>query len=188
MALPPGWYQHSGDSPGRLRYWDGDHFTSDTMLDPMPRGARTRMAPNWRLAGPTARLGAWTVDNLVPVLIFIAVAKVRDTALPTLDDAQQPQQLWDTYLPIIALFGVFHLVNQVALVALTGRSLGKAVVGLRVVRLNDEDSAPGIVSAVVRYIVSIVALPLAPVNALIFFYGQRRLVHDLAANTAVLYE
>lgn len=189
MALPPGWYQQSGDSPGQLRYWDGNQFTNDTMIDPVPpRGQRTRSAATWRLAGPSARLGAWTIDNVVPVVVFVVVARLGDMALPTLQEIEDPQVAWDTYLPIVALFAVFHLVNQIALVALTGRSLGKSMVGVRVVRAGDETSPPGIVSAIVRYLVSLASVALAPLTALFFFYGHRRLLHDLAANTAVIYE
>lgn len=188
MALSPGWYHAAGDPPELLRYWDGDKFTDETAHNALARGQRARMAQTWRLAGPTARIGAWAIDNVVPIALFVAVALIRDSPLPTVDDVQQPEELWNTYLPIIALYAVFHLVNQVAFVAIHGRTLGKSLIGVRVVRHNDEERPPGLVSAVVRYVVSTVGLLLAPVNALLFFYGKRRLLHDLAANTSVIYE
>ncbi len=66
--------------------------------------------------------------------------------------------------------------------ALTGRSIGMAVLGARVV--TPEGRHPGGRSAVIRTLV-------LPVSAVVFFVGlfrsDRRALHDLCANTCVVY-
>ena len=66
------------------------------------------------------------------------------------------------------------------LTALTGRSLGMGIVGIRVVRLADRNGVPGFLPAAIRTALLILLVP-----ALILDRDGRGL-HDKAAGTAVL--
>ena len=52
------------------------------------------------------------------------------------------------------------------------------------VRQRDRTRAPGIPAALLRMLVMGPALPLSIV---MFFFGKRRIIHDLAAGTCVVY-
>lgn len=71
-------------------------------------------------------------------------------------------------------------VQVLVLTALTGQSLGKRVLGIRVVRLADQDGPPGFLPAAIR-----TALVMLVVPALVMDRDGRGL-HDKAAGTLVV--
>ncbi len=71
-------------------------------------------------------------------------------------------------------------VQVLVLTALTGQSLGKRVLGIRVVRLQERDGPPGFVPAAIRTALVMLVLP-----ALIMDRDGRGL-HDRAAGTLVV--
>ena len=114
------------------------------------------------LAGYGRRLGALFVDWVVALLTVSFVAAVAGWRLA-------PGNLWP-----LAAFGVETWV----LVALLGRTIGKVLLGLRVVRLDGRPVGP--LWALVR-----TALLLAVVPALLWDRDYRGL-HDKAAHTVVV--
>lgn len=79
----------------------------------------------------------------------------------------------------LAVNGAFAL-EVLILTALTGRSLGMALVGIRVARLSDRNGVPGFLPAAVRTALLVLLVP-----ALILDRDGRGL-HDKATGTAVL--
>ena len=79
-----------------------------------------------------------------------------------------------------AAYAVLAL-EHVLLVALTGRTLGMRLVGLKVVRLADPSRVPGLVAAVLRTLPLLLSVGLTG-----FFTRDGRGLHDLLAGCVVV--
>jgi uncharacterized RDD family membrane protein YckC len=113
----------------------------------------------------SARAAAFAVDVFASALVAWFV---NGAGHPT------PVQAQLTAYAVLAL-------EQVLLVALTGRTLGMRLLDLRVVRLKDPSAVPGLLPALVRTLVLLVTVGLAG-----FFTRDGRGLHDLAAGSAVV--
>jgi uncharacterized RDD family membrane protein YckC len=93
-----------------------------------------RVRFRYRLAGPGQRAAAWLVDLMVQISVVgaVAAAVALLSSLPGLDQI-------GTGLLLLALFALQWLYGAVFETALDGRTPGKLVLGLRVVRV---DGAP----------------------------------------------
>ncbi len=183
MALPAGWYRVSGDPDGTQRHWDGEEFSGGPKR---PAGARKTARfnkPNavhkWQLANPVARIIAAVIDYGAPLVIVAGIANGMAVEVPgTLEEAQtaDPRLMG-------ALLGLY-LINQVMLVGLFGVSLGRTLLGLRVVDAQTRDRPPGLVRALLRLVLIVPGLV---ITIFFFILGRRQGFHDLAAGTAVVY-
>jgi uncharacterized RDD family membrane protein YckC len=89
--------------------------------------------------------------------------------------------------------GLALAVVQIWMLTTSGQTLGKRVLGIRIVRLGD-DSNPGFVRAfLLRMVVPgligmlpLVGLCFTIVDALFIFRADRRCIHDLIADTKVV--
>lgn len=183
MALPAGWYPVAGDPTGTQRYWDGDEFTTTPKRD---RDASKRTAfakPNsatkWRMANPTARVAAALIDYGAPIVIVAGTVGGMGTDIPGASLAE-----WADQPKMIAAIALVYFVNQVLLVGFFGVSLGRVLLGLRVVDSHQQDQPPGVARAFLRLVLLV---PCIPVSAVFFVLGRRQGLHDLAAGTAVIY-
>lgn len=183
MPLPAGWYPVTGDPAGTQRYWDGDAFTTGPKRNPDARQragfAKPNSAAKWRQATLLSRVAAAIIDYGAPVVIVVGIANALGVAVPDSSVAgwtAEPRMMG-------AIIGCW-LVNQIALVGVFGVSLGRILLGLRVVDARDKDRSPGLVRAAMR-----LALlgPALPVSALMFILGRRQGFHDLVTGTAVIY-
>lgn len=183
MSLPVGWYPVAGDPPGTRRYWDGSSFVGDPERDASEGRragfARTGSATSWRRAGVVSRAIAAIVDYGAPLVIVVGIAMSWGVESPGFD-----LQRWIDSRALLAAVVATIVVNQVVLVGFFGRSLGRILLGLRVVDARDRNRSPGIVRALLRFLV---LLPGLPISALMLFFGGRRTLHDVAATTAVIY-
>ena len=142
------------------------------------------------LATRGQRLGAFTLDALIgliwtlPVLFFLGVW----------DYAVQSQPIpWPISLLAAALeFILFMLVNGYFLRS-SGQTLGKKLVGIRIVTLDNTVPALARVIflryapiSVIALIPSVGALLAILVDSLFIFGAPRRCVHDLVAGTKVV--
>lgn len=117
------------------------------------------------LAGTKARLGAFVLDLLAGALIGgLLRVFVED---PTLGQRS---------LAVNAAFALEVLL----LTALTGRSLGMGIVGIRVARLADRTGVPGFLPAAIRTALLLLLIPAIVVDR------DGRGLHDKAAGTVVL--
>lgn len=131
------------------------------------RGRRLGLPPEGPGAVATtgSRVAAFLLDILAGALIGGLVNVVL--ADPT------PEQR------ALAANGAFAL-EVILLTALTGQSLGKRVLGIRVLKLSDRDGPPGFLPAAIRTALLMLLLP-----ALIVDRDGRGL-HDRAAGTVVV--
>ena len=141
-------------------------------------GVDTRPAGGWRgrrwglppegpgaVATTGSRVAAFALDVLFSALIGGLVRAVLDGRTAT-----------DLGLADEVAFAVQVLL----LTALTGQSLGKRVLGIRVVRLAEQDGAPGFLPAAIRTALVMLVLPA------VFMDRDGRGLHDKAAGTLVV--
>jgi len=183
MGLPEGWYQVAGDPTGTRRFWDGEHFVgAPEIVSVSSRRAgfvRTDNTARWRMAGWFTRGLSLVIDTLAPVVIITGIAAALGATHPGAE-----LEAWRDANGIVAAIVGFWVVDGAVLVGLAGRSLGYVMTGVRVVRQRDRSLPPGLVAALVR---ALVMWPTLPLSIVMFFFGKRRAVHDLAAGTCVVY-
>jgi uncharacterized RDD family membrane protein YckC len=131
------------------------------------RGRRLGFPPEGAgaIATSGSRIAGFVIDIVAGALIGALVLAFLDT----------PTDLQRT----LASNGAFAL-QVLVLTTLTGQSLGKRVLGLRVVRLADRDGPPGFLAAAVRTALLVLIVPAVIVDR------DGRGLHDRAAGTAVV--
>lgn len=158
------------DAPRRLR---------EPVAEDAPRTAPPTISGNY--AGPLARAGAFAIDWWVMVFAYgIATAIVSWTLDQLLGDSGPTRRL-DSVWSAVA-FVCWALVYFAAPLGLSGRTLGKAIVGLRVVNRDGAPLGPG--QALVRVIslpLSVALFGLGLVGAVIG--RERRTLHDVIARS-----
>ncbi len=183
MALPAGWYPVQGDPTGTQRYWDGENFTTGPKRDVNARAKAGFVKPNsatkWRMATVFSRLIAAIIDIGAPVAIVLGIANGLGTTMPS-----TTLESWTDQPGLLTVIAATILVNEVRVVGFWGVSLGRTLLGLRVVDARDKDRAPGVGRALVRFLM---AVPVLPVSAVLIVLGKRRGLHDVATGTAVVY-
>jgi uncharacterized RDD family membrane protein YckC len=139
----------------------------DTRPDGGWRGRRWGLPPEGPGAVATtgSRVAALVLDLLAGTLIGQFV-------LALLDDPSTDQRT-------LAVNGAFA-VQVLLLTALTGQSLGKRVLGIRVVRLTEQDGPPGFLPAAIRTALVMLVLPA------VFMDRDGRGLQDKAAGTLVV--
>ncbi len=135
-------------------------------------------------AGIMTRAGAFVIDIAVVVLLFSVTGQALDYLVAAVFDADF--SLKTTSVVPDVLLALWALLYFSYPVAIRGRTLGMAILGLKVVRADgdDVDGWHGLLRAL--------ALPL---SFLILWIGivmivlrrDRRALHDLIAGTAVVY-
>lgn len=132
-------------------------------------------------AGPLSRMAAFSIDMFALVFLFGVGTAVATWTTELLfnrggDGGLAPP--WSA-----ALFIAWTLTYSIAPMAITGRTLGKAIVGLRVVT---RDGNPlHLHQAIVRVLVLPVSFALLGIGLLGAVFGRhRRTLHDLAAGSA----
>ncbi len=143
------------------------------------RPARERPSISGHFAGPLARLAAWSLDGFAMVFLFGVATAIGSWLIDLLTRGDRA----GIGGPWAVLFFVgWALLYFAVPLALTGRTLGKAVVGLRVVKRNGGPIE--FRHALVRVIVlpfSIALLGLGLIGGV--FGRQRRTLHDVVAGT-----
>lgn len=183
MALPADWYPVSGDPAGTTRYWDGGDFTTGPKRNANTRSRAGFIKPNsatrWRMATLLSRAVAGIINYGAPVAIVLGMANGRGATMPdrTIDS-------WTAEPTLLASIAAVILINQVILVGLWGVSLGRVLLGLRVVDVRDKDRAPGLTRALIRFVLLV---PSVVISAALFALGTRKGFHDVVAGTAVIY-
>jgi uncharacterized RDD family membrane protein YckC len=184
MALPAGWYPVAGDPAGTLRYWDGSGFVTGPERDGTRPGRSHGFNPataksKWGLAGPLSRLTAAFIDVFAPLAILYGLGVATGYGVPGPEAGR-----WAAETNLLTALAVWLFVNHVILVGLAGMTLGKILLGLRVVDARTRTRAPGLARALVR---SLALIPGVLVTIAYFAYGRREGFHDVVAGTAVVY-
>jgi uncharacterized RDD family membrane protein YckC len=183
MALPAGWYPVANDPPGTHRYWDGERFTTAPQRNPNARVTGTRSAAvigEREIAGLVNRAFAFLIDALAPGVILAGLANATGWGLGHPENFGQLD-----YRSFYIALAVFAVLNHVVLGGLTGQTLGKATLGLRIVR-SDTRRAPGVPRALLRHLVWAFPLTIL-INPVMMILGPRRTLNDVVAGTVVVY-
>lgn len=163
-----------------------------------PYATQSATAPqsDLELASRWVRLGAQIVDNifcmllLLPGLIWMVIGIVSQ-------QATDPNQIdWVPLVGSVGLMGLGVLIVlgiQIWQLTTRGQTVGKRLLGIRIVKYTD-DSAPGFVGAfVMRALIPgfIGAIPwvgglFSLVDICFIFREDRRCIHDLIAGTKVV--
>lgn len=151
-----------------------------------------------RLAGRGTRLGAILLDQLFAFIL--ALPGLWMLFQPFIQDIKngqtiEPEQLagqLGTALPILIIPLLAFVVVQVVLLVKNGQTIGKKLLGIKIVKLDG--SNPGFVSVILlRSILPgiIGGIPMVGplfslVNVLLIFREDRRCIHDMMAGTIVV--
>ena len=135
-------------------------------------------------AGIFTRLGGFIIDVVVILVLFALAGQALEYVL-TVMLRHKVEFSGATILPPVAL-AVWAFVYFAHPLAVSGRTLGMAVVGVRVVRADGSELSTR------RAVVRVLALPLSFLLlcfgiVLIVLRGDRRALHDLIAGSAVVY-
>lgn len=153
------------------------------LIEPAPavRSRRERPSISGHYAGPLARTAAFAIDWTAVVFLFGLFTAMGSWILNVLRGGNGVEVTLGPWWSAL-VFGGWGFVYFLIPMALTGRTLGKAVVGLRVVR---SDGTPlHLRQAVVRVLVlpiSLLVVGLGMVGAV--FGRHRRTLHDLAGGS-----
>jgi uncharacterized RDD family membrane protein YckC len=137
------------------------------------------------LAEPAARLGAVVLDCLIATVCIGAGFMVMEV------DRNDVVQIIGWIMAGLGTLGL--LITQVYLLTTRGQTLGKKIVGVRIVIFED-NSNPGFIHACLLRLIIPSLLNSIPILGLVFFIidscfifrDDRRCVHDLIAGTKVV--
>ncbi len=136
------------------------------------------------LSGGISRLVAWVIDAFVIATAYglLATAVVNLIDFLTNTTVKTSGHGWEW----IAGYGVFGFLYYWIALSITGRSIGKGIVGLRVVGRGDQPISPG--AAAVRMLVYPFSFILGLGLVGIVVGKHRRALHDWAAGSTVRYD
>ena len=140
----------------------------DTRPDGGWRGRRWGLPPEG--PGAVATTGSRVAAFVLDVVVQRAHRRPRTALLDDRTDAEPAA--WPTT--------VAFAVQVLLLTALTGQSLGMRLLGIRVVRLAEQDGPPGFLPAALRTALVMLVLPA------VFMDRDGRGLHDKAAGTLVV--
>ena len=146
---------------------------------PQPRRGGPSISGHY--AGPIARLAAFSIDWFTLVFLFGVATAITGWMINLLFRGNGSDIKLDSLWSAI-VFVVWAYVYFAVPLALTGKTFGKAVVGLRVVRRDGKPLRPG--QAAVRVLVlpfSIILLGLGLIGGVIG--RERRTLHDVSAKS-----
>jgi len=142
------------------------------------------------LGGRGQRLLAAIVDGLIQAFAYWALAATVLKGVVSDPRATNPS-VGSAFLALVVSMVLF-LVMQGYLLATTGQSIGKKLLGLRIVRSDGERAGPARVIGL-RYLliwviasVPIVGWMFAIVDVLMIFRDSRKCLHDNIADTIVI--
>jgi uncharacterized RDD family membrane protein YckC len=175
---PPGWY---ADGHGGVRWWDGTRWTEHRAVaaapsmatPPLPDTRRRVIAYliDWSLSVPGMVIYLWAFFD-----VFLEVVRT-----PAGEEVATPDFGWILFGWSLAMLAT--VVNRGIVQGLTGRSLGKRIMHLRLVRLDDGGVAGlwwGLLRVVLETLVGIIDVVLA------FVTDRRQRTGDMAAKTVVM--
>jgi uncharacterized RDD family membrane protein YckC len=133
----------------------------------------------WAAAGIISRLVAAFVDYAGAAVILVGIGQATGLGIPGPHAAE-----WAAERNLLLALSGWIIINHVVLVGFFGVTMGKILLGLRVVDLRTRQDPPGIVRAFVRQALLIPSIVLSPPLVIL---GRREGLHDLIARTAVVY-
>jgi len=136
-------------------------------------------------AGPLSRLLAYLIDSFVA---FTAAGLISTIIVGSINVMFAANLQWDWRAGVLGLvaFSIWFFIYFWVGVAVSGRTPGMSVLGIKVVEKEGTPVSPG--HAAIRALV----MPISAVTVVgvlgIVFDARQRALHDLAAKTAVVYD
>jgi uncharacterized RDD family membrane protein YckC len=135
-------------------------------------------------AGIVSRFAAFTIDIVTIAVLFALFGRVLEYVLSVL--LRHRFELDDAGIAAAIALGIWVVLYFAYPIAVSGRTFGMAIVGVRVVRADGRALGSG------RAVVRILVLPLSFLLLglgilLIVLRTDRRALHDLIAGSAVVY-
>jgi uncharacterized RDD family membrane protein YckC len=152
--------------------------------DPASRRELERTRLEGSYAGAVSRLVGYVIDVFLVTTSFAIGASVFEYVVSTV----LPVELDLADLPVVSgiALAVWSFTYFTYLLATTGRTVGKAIVGTRVVRADGRDLHVG--RAALRVLMMPLSFALFGVGLLLIVIRQdRRALHDLIAGTSEVY-
>jgi len=150
---------------------------------PAPGPGRTRISGYY--AGPLSRLLAYLIDSFV---VFSGAGLISTIVVGSINVVLGADLQWDWRAGVLgfAAFSVWFFLYFWVGVALSGRTPGMTVLGIKVVEREGTPVSPS--HAAIRALVLPVSL-LTVIGLLgVVFDARQRALHDVAAKTAVVYD
>lgn len=138
-----------------------------------------------RLASPWIRLGAVTLDTLIPGFIAVVFTLIGVLVSDT-DDV--PMLMY----AVGAVVFLVYLIFQLKLLAENGWTLGKKICGIKIIRSNGDAAAVGRIFGLrimvpgLLGIIPVAGFAFGLVDALFIFSDRHRTLHDRFADTLVV--
>ncbi len=179
----PGWYRADGDPPGTHRYWNGETWVGEPQ--PLPPSVTDPPAPMPDdLASPVQRIVGRLIDAVLLGGVLLLIRALIDDGI-----SETPSR---TSL-LVGL--VVAVVYEIGMVAGIGATVGKLVVGTKVVSSDGASPPPpGVASlrwlpnaiSVVPVLGVLVGMAIVLASLIwIFTDPRRRTIYDRAATTHV---
>lgn len=149
--------------------------------------------PEYELASPWIRLGAAMLDNLIGFLFAIPAFIVLFAHAASAGDPPNEDEMLVVFLGVGLLCSLPLIIWQCIWISTRGQSIGKRILGVRIVKSADCEP-PGFVSGIlmrafvpglvgsVPYIGGLFSL----VDVLFIFASDHRCLHDMMAGTIVV--
>ncbi|MEO7296965.1 MAG: RDD family protein [Verrucomicrobiota bacterium] len=164
--------------------------TEIAVLQPALTGVEGDFEP----VGFWPRLGATVVDRILLYLVFFAIARMMGWPMNLRSEQTANVHRFEDLIPLLAVLAkqagvslTIHMIYEVLMTGKFGATLGKMIIGARIVRLDN--SKLGYKYAFYRFLGKIL-------SDLIFYIGyifiafreDKRALHDLLAKTRVIYK
>ena len=180
----PGWYQADGDPEGTHRYWNGEIWVGEPQPLPLSE-TDPRLPAGVELASALQRILARVIDLVLLGGLFVLSSILIDDSVGD-----------DTSRLALVIGLVTGVVYEIGMVAAVGATVGKLVVGTRIVTA-DGTTPPPIGVAGLRWLPNAVSLvpfvgPLVSIAIIlgsliwVFTDPRRRTIYDRAATTYVV--
>lgn len=181
------------------RLGDFAEFATPGELAPPVMPGAAAAGPEFPLAERVTRLAAWFVDNIVgfiaclPGFLLLGMSVVQ-AILTGQRDFENVDSSRLALGALVLLAGIaILLVIQIWLLTTRGQTIGKRLLGIRIVRFADNTN-PGFVGAVLLRSIVPGIIGVVPYLGFIFtivdycfiFRDDRRCIHDLIASTKVV--
>ncbi|MGB8222356.1 MAG: RDD family protein [Polyangiales bacterium] len=150
---------------------------------PVTASSRTKISGYY--AGPVSRLLAYLIDSF---LVFTGAGLISAVVVGSINLVLSAELEWDWRAGVLGVlaFSLWSFTYLWLGVAISGRTVGMSVVGIKVVGKEGRPVSPG--NAAIRAFL----LPFSVITVLgvlgAVFDAKQRTFHDLAAKTAVVYD
>lgn len=141
--MPPGWYRAAGDPTDTHRYWDGHHWVGDAEQIPPSEDS-----VGGRLAGGGRRVAARLIDVAINGVAYMVFLFALDG------------DVGDATPSVLASLAslLFTAIYEVGMVSRLGGTVGKLLLGLRIIEQRSGRTPPSMSTSLRRWLPNLVTI------------------------------